>query len=59
MVDTDQLERKLSNLENQYKQLLLRLTRIENDLRELQTKFRTMKNEFTSYKDLVGHRKFG
>jgi hypothetical protein len=59
MADIDQLERKLSNLENVNKQLLLRLQKTEGELRDLQTKFRSMKNEFNSYKDLVGHRKFG
>jgi len=59
MSDTDQLERKLSNLEQVNKQLLLRLNRMENSIKELQTKLRAVKNEFNSYKDLVGHRKFG
>ena len=58
-MDTGQLERKLSALENSYKQLLMRLQKVEGELRDLQTKIRSMKSEFFAYKDLVGNRKFG
>ena len=58
-MNTDQLANRLSTVEGQFRQLLLRLTKAENELRTLQTKFRSLKVEFTSYKDLVGHRKFG
>lgn len=58
-MDTDQLANKLHILEGQFKQLLLRLQRVENEHRALQTKFRNMKSEFAAYKDLVGNRKFG
>lgn len=58
-MDTDQLANKISTLEGQFRQLLLRLQRVENDNRDLQTKFRSIKSEFSAYKDLVGNRKFG
>ena len=58
-MDTDQLANKLSTLEGQFKQLLLRLQKAEGELKDLKNKHRTMKSEFSAYKDLVGNRKFG
>ena len=59
MTDLDQLANKVSTVEGQIRQLLLRLQRIENDNRDLQTKLRTMKRELSGYTDLVSNRKFG
>jgi uncharacterized protein (UPF0335 family) len=41
-MDTDQLANKLSTLEGQFRQLLLRLQRVENEHRDLKTKFRSV-----------------
>ena len=59
MTDLDQLANKVSTVEGQIRQLLLRLQRVENDNRDLQTKLRTMKRELSGYTDLVSNRKFG
>lgn len=59
MADTDQLTNRLSTLEGQFKQLLLRLQKTEGELKDLKNKHRIMKSEFSVYKDLVGNRKFG
>ena len=59
MTDLDQLANKVSTVEGQIRQLLLRLQRVENDNRDLQTKLRTMKRELSGYTGLVSNRKFG
>jgi hypothetical protein len=58
-MNPDQLANRLSTVERQFTQLLLRLQRTENELRDLQTKHKTMKRELSGYTDLVSNRKFG
>ena len=55
----DQLANKLSTLESQFRQLLLRLQKVEGELRDLKTKHKTLKRELSGYTDLVSNRKFG
>jgi hypothetical protein len=58
-MNIDQLANRLSTVEGQFRHLLMRLQKTESELRELQTKHKTLKRELSGYTDLVSNRKFG
>lgn len=58
-MNSDMTDKKVSSLENQVKQLLLKVNRLETELRELQSKHRSLKVEFNSIRDLTSNRRYG
>lgn len=56
---SEETDRKLSEMDRLMKQLLLRLMKVENNVKDLQNKLRLSKNEITAIKELTSNRRFG